>query len=77
MTTMLKRDRLIEAAKDLFDYQGIVCTTWANIAQQTQVPLTNRREPHLATVLFSIIDMECSEAGEIDKQRSAYALTQR
>jgi hypothetical protein len=38
MTTMLKRDCLIEVAKDLFDYQGIACTTRADIAQQTQAP---------------------------------------
>jgi hypothetical protein len=37
MTTMLKRNCLIKAAKDLFDYQGIVRTTRVDITQQTQV----------------------------------------
>jgi len=41
MTTMLKRDRLIEAAKAKFYQQGVACTTLADIAQQAQVPLGN------------------------------------
>src|SRR3984893_8648775 len=41
MTTMLKRDRLIEAAKTRFYQQGVARTTLADIAQQAQVPLGN------------------------------------
>jgi len=41
MTTMLKRDRLIEAAKAKFYQQGVARTTLADIAQQAQVPLGN------------------------------------
>ena len=41
MTTMLKRDRLIEAAKARFYQQGVARTTLADIAQQTQVSLGN------------------------------------
>ena len=41
MTTMLKRDRLIEAAKAKFYQQGVALTTLADIAQQAQVPLGN------------------------------------
>jgi AcrR family transcriptional regulator len=39
MTTMLKCDRLIEAAKARFYQQGVARTTLADIAQQAQVPL--------------------------------------
>ena len=39
MTTTLKRDRLIEAAKAKFYQQGVARTTLADIAQQAQVPL--------------------------------------
>ena len=38
---MLKRDRLIEAAKEKFYQQGVARTTLADIAQQAQVPLGN------------------------------------
>ena len=41
MTTLLKRDRLIEAAKAKFYQQGVTRTTLADIAQQAQVPLGN------------------------------------
>jgi TetR/AcrR family transcriptional repressor of nem operon len=41
MTTMLKRDRLIEAAKAKFYQQGVARTTLADIAQHAQVPLGN------------------------------------
>jgi len=41
MTTMLKRDRMIEAAKAKFYQQGVARTTLADIAQQAQVPLGN------------------------------------
>ena len=41
MTTMLKRDRLIEAATAKFYQQGVARTTLADIAQQAQVPLGN------------------------------------
>ncbi len=41
MTTMLKRDRLIEAAKAKFYQQGVARTTLADIAQEAQVPLGN------------------------------------
>jgi TetR/AcrR family transcriptional regulator, transcriptional repressor for nem operon len=41
MTTMLKRDCLIEAAKAKFYQQGVALTTLADIAQQAQVPLGN------------------------------------
>ena len=41
MTTMLKRNRLIEAAKTLFYQQGVTGTTLADIAQQAKVPLGN------------------------------------
>src|SRR5437660_10252555 len=41
MTTMLKRDRLIEAAKAKVYQQGVALTTLADIAQQAQVPLGN------------------------------------
>jgi TetR/AcrR family transcriptional regulator, transcriptional repressor for nem operon len=36
-----KRERLTEAAKDLFYQQGVTRTTLADIAQQAQVPLGN------------------------------------
>src|SRR5712692_3063177 len=41
MNTILKRDRLIEAAKLMFYQQGVIGTTLADIAQQAQVPLGN------------------------------------
>ena len=41
MNNMLKRDRLIEAAKIRFYQQGVTGTTLADIAQQAQVPLGN------------------------------------
>jgi len=41
MATMLKRDRLVEAAKTMFYQQGVTHTTLADIAQQAQVPLGN------------------------------------
>ena len=41
MTTMLKRDRLIEAAKTLFYQQGVTGTTLADIAERAEVPLGN------------------------------------
>jgi AcrR family transcriptional regulator len=41
MTTMLKRDRLIEAAKTLFYQQGVTSTTLADIAERAMVPLGN------------------------------------
>lgn len=41
MTTVSKRDRLIEAAKTLFYQQGVMRSTLADIAQQAQVPLGN------------------------------------
>ncbi len=41
MNTILKRDRLIEAAKLMFYQQGVTGTTLADIAQQAQVPLGN------------------------------------
>src|SRR5260370_26808291 len=41
MTTMLKRDRLIEAAKTQFYQQGVTGTTLADIAEQAEVPLGN------------------------------------
>ena len=44
MTTMLKCDRLIEAAKARFYHQGVVRTTLADIAQQAQVPLVQVQE---------------------------------
>ncbi len=41
MTTMSKRDRLVESAKTLFYQQGVTRSTIADIAQQAQVPLGN------------------------------------
>ena len=41
MSNLLKRDRLIEAAKIMFYQQGVTGTTLADIAQQAQVPLGN------------------------------------
>ena len=41
MTTMSKRDRLVEAAKAMFYQQGVMRSTLADIAQQAQVPLGN------------------------------------
>jgi AcrR family transcriptional regulator len=41
MTSMLKRDRLLEAAKTLFYQQGVTGTTLADIAEQAEVPLGN------------------------------------
>ena len=41
MDNILKRDRLIEAAKFMFYQQGVTGTTLADIAQQAQVPLGN------------------------------------
>src|SRR5215470_8994278 len=41
MTTTMKRDRLVEAAKTLFYQQGVTRTTLAEIAEQAQVPLGN------------------------------------
>ena len=41
MTTMLKRDRLIEAAKTLFYQHGVTGTTLADIAERAKVPLGN------------------------------------
>ena len=41
MTTMLKRDRLIEAAKTLFYQQGVTGTTLADIAARAKVLLGN------------------------------------
>lgn len=41
MNTISKRDRLIEAAKDMFYQQGVARTTLADIAQQAEVPLGN------------------------------------
>src|SRR5437660_10701311 len=41
MNNILKRDRLIEAAKIMFYQQGVASTTLADIAQQAQVPLGN------------------------------------
>ena len=41
MNTILKRDRLIEAAKLMFYQQGVTGTTLADIAQQAQIPLGN------------------------------------
>lgn len=41
MKTVSKRDRLVEAAKDIFYHQGVTRTTLADIAQQADVPLGN------------------------------------
>jgi AcrR family transcriptional regulator len=41
MTSMLKCDRLIEAATAKFYQQGVARTTLADLAQQAQVPLGN------------------------------------
>src|SRR5436305_15098300 len=41
MNNILKRDRLIEAAKIVFYQQGVTRTTLADIAQQAEVPLGN------------------------------------
>ena len=41
MTTTLKRDRLVEAAKTMFYQQGVARTTLADIAEQAEVPLGN------------------------------------
>lgn len=41
MKTISKRDRLVEAAKDMFYQQGVTRTTLADIAQQAEVPLGN------------------------------------
>src|SRR5215471_1418259 len=41
MNNILKRDRLIEAAKIMFYQQGVTGTTLADIAQQAEVPLGN------------------------------------
>ena len=41
MNNLLKRDRLIKAAKIRFYQQGVTGTTLADIAQQAQVPLGN------------------------------------
>ena len=41
MNTISKRDRLVEAAKDMFYQQGVTRTTLADIAQQAEVPLGN------------------------------------
>ena len=41
MTTISKRDRLVEAAKNMFYQQGVARTTLADIAQQAEVPLGN------------------------------------
>src|SRR5690348_12934712 len=41
MKTVSKRDRLVEAAKDIFYKQGVTRTTLADIAQQADVPLGN------------------------------------
>ncbi len=41
MTSPLKRERLIEAAKEQFYQNGIARTTLADIAQRAQVPLGN------------------------------------
>mgnify|MGYP001369289069 CR=1 FL=1 len=41
MNAVLKRDRLVEAAKNLFYQQGVARTTLADIALQAQVPLGN------------------------------------
>lgn len=41
MTTTLKRDRLIEAAKTIFYRHGVTHTTLAEIAEQARVPLGN------------------------------------
>ncbi len=41
MTTLSKRDRLVEAAKTMFYQQGVTRSTLAEIAQQAQVPLGN------------------------------------
>jgi TetR/AcrR family transcriptional repressor of nem operon len=40
-TTTTKRERLVEAARDLFYQQGVTRTTLADIAQQAEVPLGN------------------------------------
>src|SRR5579864_6002548 len=41
MTSPLKRERLIEAAKEQFYRNGIARTTLADIAQRAQIPLGN------------------------------------
>ena len=41
MKTISKRDRLVEAAKEMFYQQGVTRTTLADIAQQAEVPLGN------------------------------------
>jgi TetR/AcrR family transcriptional repressor of nem operon len=41
LITSSKRDRLVEAAKDMFYQQGVTRTTLADIAQQAEVPLGN------------------------------------
>lgn len=41
MTTISKRNRLVEAARDMFYQQGVTRTTLADIAQQAEVPLGN------------------------------------
>ena len=41
MTTIPKRDRLIEAAKTLFYQHGVTGTTLADIAERAKVPLGN------------------------------------
>jgi AcrR family transcriptional regulator len=41
MSTLSKRDRLIEAASTMFYHQGVVNTTLADIAQHADIPLGN------------------------------------
>lgn len=41
MTTLIKRGRLVEAAKDMFYQQGVTGTTLADIAQRAEIPLGN------------------------------------
>jgi TetR/AcrR family transcriptional regulator, transcriptional repressor for nem operon len=41
MSTTLKRDRLVEAAKTLFTQHGVARTSLADIAEEAQVPLGN------------------------------------
>ena len=41
METASKRERLVEAAKEVFYQQGVACSTLADIAQQAEVPLGN------------------------------------
>jgi AcrR family transcriptional regulator len=54
MTTMPKRDRLIEAAKTLFYQHGVTGTTLADIAERAKVPLV--LQPHLGLETASMAD---------------------